>query len=144
MTYQINYSFYLGFEPDILYFVNVPLTKLEGQELNVDTVRTVVEEDSDLILELLGPGMLGIYEQFCMAPHLYQKELQRFDESVRLVEVKDEKPSLDATRVEATLRDFISVHVDYDIHKNFESDEETGEDAYGELAKEFIKLYNKQ
>lgn len=143
MTHQINYSFYLGLEPDVLYFVDVPLSKLEGQELNIEAVRTAVEEDNDLILELFGRNMLKSYEQLCMAPHLWHKELQRFDEGIRLVEVKEQASSVDSVRLESTLREFVSLHVDYDIHKDFEHDEETGEDSYPKLTKEFIKLYNK-
>lgn len=49
--------------------------------------------------------------------------------------------SLDPQKVEATLREFISGEVDYDIHKQFEHDEETGEDSYPDLAERFIETY---
>jgi hypothetical protein len=143
MPHRINYSFFLRWEPDTLYSVNVPLEELEGMELSIENIRTVVEEDLELLLDLFGENMLKIYEQMCMAPHLYQKELLRGEESVRLVTVKEEPQSLDVERVEATLRNFVSLHVDYDIHKSFEQDEETGEDAYPDLAQRFVELYGK-
>lgn len=49
---------------------------------------------------------------------------------------------LDPKKVEASLREFISREVDYDIHKQIENDEETGEDLYPDLAKKFIGIYN--
>lgn len=49
--------------------------------------------------------------------------------------------ALDLKKVEATLREFISGEVDYDIHKQFEHDEETGEDSYPDLAERFIEIY---
>lgn len=47
---------------------------------------------------------------------------------------------LDHAKVEAALRTLIG-DLDYDIHKNLESDEESGEDRYPDLAAEFIGLY---
>ena len=47
---------------------------------------------------------------------------------------------LDPAVVEAALRKFIA-DVDYDIHKAYESDEETGEDTYDELAETFIHYF---
>lgn len=88
MTYQINYSFTYRSDPERLYSVNVPLSQLEGMELSLDSVKNVVEEDLDLITELMG-SELKAYESMSMAPHLYQKELQRLDESIRLVPVTE-------------------------------------------------------
>lgn len=48
---------------------------------------------------------------------------------------------LDPKRVEEALRAFIADEVDYDIHKSFESDEETGLDSYPDLAEAFINYY---
>ena len=154
MTYQINYSFTLGFDMETVFSVNIPVSRLEGRELDLNTIRSLVDDDSDLLLELLGAQELKVYESMLMAPHLYRKELQRFDESVRIVSVPTGTPavaltdqtesSLDAGKVEATLRQFISAHIDYDIHKNFEQDEETGNDFYPELAKHFVRLYKGQ
>lgn len=152
MTYQINYSFTQRNDPERLYSVNIPLHRLEGLEFDLENVRTIVEDDPDLIEVLMGDD-LKAYESMVMAPHLYLKELQRFDESIRLVLVEDENESeekaetsgtLDAVRLESTLREFVSAEIDYDIHKNLEADEETGDDSYPELTKKFINLYNKQ
>lgn len=44
--------------------------------------------------------------------------------------------------VEAALRSVIA-EIDYDTHKQLESDEETGEDTYGLWAKRFSKAYAK-
>lgn len=49
-------------------------------------------------------------------------------------------PNLNPDRVESALRDLIS-YVDYDLHKQLESDEETGEDIYPELVQQFIDSY---
>lgn len=89
MTHQINYSFTNRDEPERLYSVNVPLSLLVGLELSLDTVRNVVEEDLNLIAQLMGDD-LKAYESMSMAPHLYQKELQRHDESIRLLLVEEE------------------------------------------------------
>lgn len=141
MTHQINYSFTNRDEPERLYSVNVPLSLLAGMELNLDTVRNVVEEDLTLIAQLMGDD-LNAYESMSTAPHLYQKELQRHDESVRLLPVKEEKPDLNAEQVESALQSVIS-HLDYDLHKNLLVDEESGENSYPELAEDFINFYNK-
>jgi hypothetical protein len=85
MTYQINYSFTLGFDMETLFSVNIPLSRLEGRELDLETIRSLVDDDSELLLELLGEQELKVYESMLMAPHLYRKELQRFDESIRIV-----------------------------------------------------------
>lgn len=95
MTHQINYSFTYGSEPERLHSVNVPLSRLEGLELSLDTVRNVVEEDLDLMTQLMGDD-LKAYESMSVTPHLYQKELQRHEESLRLLPVEDEKPELSA------------------------------------------------
>lgn len=50
---------------------------------------------------------------------------------------------LNPARVEKALRRFISVEVDYDLHKQFECDEEDSSDHYPRLAKSFIELYLK-
>lgn len=47
---------------------------------------------------------------------------------------------LDAARVERALRKVIA-HLDYDLHKGLESDEETGEDTYGEVVARFVAAY---
>ena len=47
---------------------------------------------------------------------------------------------LDGKAVETALRDLIS-DLDYDLHKQLESDEETGEDAYPPLADAFRYFY---
>lgn len=41
---------------------------------------------------------------------------------------------IDPVVLEAALRRFIAVDVDYDFHKNYECGEDTGEDTYPELA----------
>jgi len=51
--------------------------------------------------------------------------------------------SIDKNTVEATLRKFIAGEIDYDTHKNLESDEETGEDHYPALAAVFVYMYYK-
>lgn len=142
MTYIINYSFANRDEPERLYSVNVPLFLLSGLELNLDTVRNVVEEDMSLIAQLMGDD-LKAYESMSMAPHLYQKELQRHDESLRLLPVGDEESELDVERVSSALQSIVS-DVDYDLHKNLIWDEETGKNHYPELADDFVALYNKQ
>ena len=49
-------------------------------------------------------------------------------------------PTLDAGRVDAALRAAIS-GLDYDLHKNVEADEETGQDGYPTLVAAFIRDY---
>lgn len=44
------------------------------------------------------------------------------------------------SRVDAALRALIS-DLDYDLHKNIECDEETGEDGYPDLVDEFVETY---
>lgn len=139
MTHQINYSFTYGSEPERLHSVNVPLCRLEGLELSLDTVRNVVEEDLDLITQLMGDD-LKAYESMSVTPHLYQKELQRHEESLRLLLVEEDEPSLDVERVESALKSVVA-HLDYDLHKNLLADEETGENSYPELTQNFIDLY---
>jgi len=51
--------------------------------------------------------------------------------------------SIDKNVVEATLRKFIPGEIDYDTHKNLESDEETGEDHYPALAAVFVYMFDK-
>lgn len=140
MTHLINYSFTNRDEPERLYSVNVPLSLLEGLELDLDTVRNVVEEDMDLITQLMGDD-LKAYESMSMAPHLYQKELQRHEESIRLLLSEDEKPELNVERVESVLQSLLS-DTDYDLHKNLLTDEESGFNSYPDLAQQFIDLYN--
>lgn len=140
MTHQINYSFTHRGEPEGIYSINVPLERFEGMELSLDTVRNVVEEDLDLMTQLMGDD-LKAYESMSVTPHLYQKELQRHEESLRLVLVEKEQ-SLDIERVESALKSIVS-HLDYDLHKNLLVDEETEENSYPELAQDFINLYTK-
>lgn len=45
---------------------------------------------------------------------------------------------LDRARLEETLRALMAADVDYDIHKGYERDEETGEDTYHELVDAFL------
>lgn len=52
--------------------------------------------------------------------------------------------ALSPSRTEVALREFIAREVDYDIHKNFECDEETGDDVYPELTYRFIEIYEAQ
>jgi hypothetical protein len=52
------------------------------------------------------------------------------------------KFEIDTKAVDAAIRDVIS-DIDYDIHKSLESDEETGEDTYPEVAAAFIRAYKK-
>lgn len=49
--------------------------------------------------------------------------------------------SLDPKRVDAALRSLIS-DLDYDLHKEIECDEETGDDSYPILVEGFINDYN--
>jgi len=49
--------------------------------------------------------------------------------------------ALDPTKVERALRSLIS-DIDYDLHKNIECDEETGDDSYPILVEGFINDYN--
>ena len=49
---------------------------------------------------------------------------------------------LDPFKVDRALRLIIS-DLDYDLHKNLESDEETGTDVYPAIASAFIRHYNK-
>lgn len=88
MTYYINYSFTYRSDPETVHSVNVPLSRLEGMELSLDNVKNVVEEDLNLIAVLMGKE-LKAYESMSMAPHLYQKDLQRLDESIRLVRIME-------------------------------------------------------
>lgn len=88
MTYHINYSFTYRSDPETVHSVNVPLSRLEGMELSLDNVKNVVEEDLNLIAVLMGKE-LKAYESMSMAPHLYQKDLQRLDESIRLVRIME-------------------------------------------------------
>lgn len=46
-----------------------------------------------------------------------------------------------AEELDATLRRFIA-DVDYDIHKNYENDEETGEDTYDQVAEAFMLAHD--
>jgi hypothetical protein len=48
--------------------------------------------------------------------------------------------TLDVERVEEALRRLIS-DIDYDTHKSLDSDEETGEDHYPDLADDFMEYY---
>jgi hypothetical protein len=48
---------------------------------------------------------------------------------------------LSHVRVEAALRELIS-HLDYDLHKYTECDEDEGKDHYPELAADFITYYS--
>lgn len=88
MTYHINYSFTYRSDPETVHSVNVPLSRLEGMELSLDNLKNVVEEDLNLIAVLMGKE-LKAYESMSMAPHLYQKDLQRLDESIRLVRIME-------------------------------------------------------
>lgn len=45
---------------------------------------------------------------------------------------------MDRARLEKTLRSFMAADVDYDLHKSYERDEETGEDTYHELVDAFL------
>jgi hypothetical protein len=47
---------------------------------------------------------------------------------------------LDHERVDRALRNLIE-YIDYDLHKSWECDEETGEDDYHILVKTFIEFY---
>lgn len=149
MTHQINYSFNLGYAPERIYSVNVPLSKLEGLELSVDSVRTVVEEDMSLIAQLMGDD-LKAYESMSMAPHLYPKELQRFDENLRLsvaassvipVSAPETSETLNVELVALALQQIVS-DVDYSLHKNLFCNEWSGKNRYPSLAQKFITIYN--
>lgn len=150
MAQAILYSFTLRYTPEVLHTVHVPLDLLTGQELDVENVRAVVEENPKLLATLMGEKNEE-YGSMAMSPHIYQKNLQRFDESIRLVQVTDDESGEDATnsalidtsRVEEALRNFIPSHVDYDIHMQLENDEKGGTDNYHELALKFISLYNR-
>lgn len=48
---------------------------------------------------------------------------------------------LDPKRVDAALRAVLSL-ADYDLHKQYQRDEETGEDNYHELVTEFLAAYD--
>jgi hypothetical protein len=50
--------------------------------------------------------------------------------------------SLSRDAVESALRSIVA-DLDYDLHKQVEEDEETGEDHYPALAREFIRLYER-
>lgn len=47
---------------------------------------------------------------------------------------------IDANAVETALREVIN-DLDYDLHKNIECDEETGDDTYPDIANNFIRAY---
>ena len=48
---------------------------------------------------------------------------------------------LDLVAVDTALRNLIGNDVDYDIHKAYECNEETGEDTYDELVNAFVLYY---
>jgi hypothetical protein len=54
----------------------------------------------------------------------------------------DEASGLDRTAVDAALRRVVEF-LDYDLHKQLECDEETGEDTYAEHVDRFITEYGK-
>lgn len=71
-------------------------------------------------------------------------EVEELSDEVRVIlEVGSPFMALEPAVVEEALRQFVSREVDYDIHKQFECDEEDGSDRYPELAGEFVRLYNK-
>lgn len=151
MTHQITYSFNYHYNPDLFYSVNVPLAKLEGMELNVENVRSVVEEDLVLIAELMGDDLKS-YEAMSLTPHLYQKELQRLDENIHLVFVEsvaaadrvipteEESDEFDAEIVSLALQQVVS-DVDYSLHQNLFCNEWSGKNRYPDLARKFINIY---
>ena len=89
MSYKVNYSFYFRYDPEEIFSVDVPLELLEGKALDVEVVREIVENDHTLLLELLGEQELKAYEQLSMAPHLFHKDLERWEQTIRLVKVED-------------------------------------------------------
>lgn len=44
-------------------------------------------------------------------------------------------------QTQAALRRFLA-DIDYDLHKSYEADEETGEDTYPELTAKFLRYYD--
>lgn len=48
---------------------------------------------------------------------------------------------MDRRAIEHALKQVIS-DLDYDLHKNLERDEVTGQDAYPDLVEEFIEAYD--
>ena len=81
----LNYSFSFRYRKEDIYSVAVPLERLLGKDLSVDTVRITVEEDEALLGELLGDD-LDWYELLASEPGP-DKRLERQNEKILLVEI---------------------------------------------------------
>ncbi|MGK3708719.1 hypothetical protein [Arthrobacter sp. IK3] len=86
--FAIRYSFVFRYQHERVFSIDIPVEDLRDLDLSVSAVRNHVEDDWLLKMNLLG-DYLKKYEEMAANWEYWSKNLERKQESIRIVALED-------------------------------------------------------